>query len=54
MCTVFEPALAFSENVSPTLYSFMKKVVQNSSLKKHTLGSAALYTQPPGFLSGRF
>jgi hypothetical protein len=25
MCTVFEPALAFSENVSPTLYSFMKK-----------------------------
>jgi len=25
MCTVFEPALAFSENVSPTLYSFMNK-----------------------------
>lgn len=30
------------------------KVVQNSSLKKHALGSAALYTKPPGFLSGRF
>jgi hypothetical protein len=25
MCTVSKPALAFSENVLPTLYSFMNK-----------------------------